>query len=137
MKQIIFRKVAGCSSAILNLITFTNFRIRHSILEAHLGLPYHLCWGSLWSFSVWKLITNATKSFILDVTMVLDTTLCFFRKPSNATCFIIHFTMCSQIRALWNCCHVQRERDDKNMKICHFWARGFMSQKYEERVRKF
>ena len=32
-------KVAGYSFAILNLITCTNFRIRYSILEAHLGPP--------------------------------------------------------------------------------------------------
>ena len=31
------------------------------------------------------------------------------------------------------------ERNDKNMKLCQFWDREFMSlgQKYEERVRKF
>ena len=36
-------------------------------------------------------------------------------------------------------CHVQRETDDKNMKIYQFWDREFMSlsKKYEERVRKF
>ena len=32
-----------------------------------------------------------------------------------------------------------KARDDKNMKICQFWDRGFLSlsQKYEERVQKF
>ena len=47
--------------------------------------------------------------------------------------------MCNQIRTLWKQCHVQRERDNKNMKICQFWGKGFMSlsQKYEEKVRKF
>ena len=36
-------------------------------------------------------------------------------------------------------CHVQRERDDRNVKICQLWGREFMSlsQKYEERVQKF
>ena len=31
------------------------------------------------------------------------------------------------------------ERNNKNIKICQFWGREFMSlsQKYEERVRKF
>ena len=55
---------------------------------------------------------------ISAVVMVLDTSLCYFRKPSNVTCFIIY---------------------DKNMKISQFWDNGFMSlsQKYEERVRKF
>ena len=33
------RKVAGYSSAILNLITCPNFRVGYNILEAHLGLP--------------------------------------------------------------------------------------------------
>ena len=33
------RKVAGYSSAIVNLMTCTNFRISYSTLEAHLGLP--------------------------------------------------------------------------------------------------
>ena len=34
---------------------------------------------------------------------------------------------------------MSRERDDKNMKICQVWGRGFtsLSQKYEERVWKF
>ena len=34
--------------------------------------------------------------------MVLDTSLWFFRKLSNATCFIINFNMCSQVTTLWN-----------------------------------
>ena len=87
----------------------------------------------------WNLVTNATNSSVVDVAMVLDTCLCFFRKSSNATCFIIYFNMWSQIRTLWKQFPVQRERDDKNMKICQFWSMGFMSlsQKYEERVRKF
>ena len=81
--------------------------------------------------SGWKLLTNPTKSSILAVAMVLDTSLCFFRKPSNAICFIIKFNIRSQIRTLWKYCHVQRERDDKNKKIL---GREFMplSQKYEE-----
>ena len=42
--------------------------------------------------------------------------------------------MRSQIRT-----HVQRERDNKDMKISTFWCKGFMSmtEKYVERVRKF
>ena len=34
---------------------------------------------------------------------------------------------------------IQRERDDKNMKICQFWSREFMplGRRYEERVQKF
>ena len=59
------------SSAILNLITFTNFRICYSILEAHLGLPWHLCWWFFVKlFSSWKLLKfsswNVTKSCIVS-----------------------------------------------------------------------
>ena len=34
---------------------------------------------------------------------------------------------------------IQRERDDKNMKICQFWGREFipLGRRYEERVQKF
>ena len=55
---------------------------------------------------------------------------------SNATFVLTYFNSCSQIRTLCKKCHVQRERYDKNMKI---WGRRFLSlsQKYEERVRKF
>ena len=87
-----------------------------------------------------KLLNNATRSSILAVTMVLDKSLCFFRKPPNATCFIIYFNMCSQIRTLWKQCqNVQRKKHEKIIKICQFWGTEFvsLSQKYEERVRKF
>ena len=79
--------------------------------------------------SGWKLLTNATKRSILAVAIVLDKSLCFFRKPSNANCFKIFFNMCSQIR----------ERNDTNMKICQFWGKEFisLSQKYKEQERKF
>ena len=40
--------------------------------------------------SGWKLLTSATKSSILAVTMVLDTSQCFITKPSSATW--IHIT---------------------------------------------
>ena len=94
---------------------------------------------SLKLVSSWKLLTNATKSNILAVTMVLDISLCFFRKPSNATSFIIYFNMYSQTITLWKKYHVQRERDDNDMKICKFWGRELMSLslKDKQRVRKF
>ena len=38
VKQIIFGEVIGYGSTILNLITCANFRVRYSILKAHLGL---------------------------------------------------------------------------------------------------
>ena len=72
--------------------------------------------------SRWKLIANETKSSILDVGIILDTSLCFFRKASNATCFIIHFNICSQIRTLWKWCHVQRKRGNKITKFVYFGA---------------
>ena len=89
-----FRKVADYSSAIPNLITGTNFRIRDSILETHLAQFVKL-------FNGYKL-TNVPKGSILAVAMVLDTStsLCFFRKPFNATCLIICFNMCSHIMTL-------------------------------------
>ena len=34
--------------------------------------------------------------------MVLDSSMWFFRKPSNVTCFIIYFNMCSQIKTFKN-----------------------------------
>ena len=76
--------------------------------------------------SGWKLLPNVTKSSNLTVVMVLDTSLQFYRKPSSATCFIIYFNMYSQIKTLWKQCHVQRERDDTNMKICQYLGKEFM-----------
>ena len=40
---------------------------------------------------------------------------------------------------IWKQYPVQRERDDKNIKICKFWGWELksLSQKCEERVRKF
>ena len=73
-------------------------------------------------FSGRKLITNARKSVILDVTMALDTSPCFFKKPSNAPCFIIYFNFWSQIRALWKYCHVQREMMKKIWQFVNFGA---------------
>ena len=88
--------------------------------------------------SSWNLLIYTAELFILAAVMVLDKSLCFFRKNSNATCFIIHFNMCSQISALWKL-FIQRESDDKNMEISKFWGKEFMSltQKYEERKQKF
>ena len=70
--------------------------------------------------------------------MVLNTSLCFFRKPSNATCFIIYFNIYSQIRTNVT---FKREGMIKIQKLS-ILAQGvisvmLLSQKYKDRVRKF
>ena len=70
--------------------------------------------------------------------MVLNTSLCFFRKPSNVTCFIIYFNIYSQIRTNVT---FKREGMIKIQKLSILgqgviWVM-LLSQKYEDRVRKF
>ena len=61
----------------LDLNTCTNFRIRYRVSEVNLGLPQLVNKMAIFVTFVdsWMPQTNATGSFILDVAMVLDTSL--------------------------------------------------------------
>ena len=84
--------------------------------------------------SCWKPLTNATRSSILAVAMVLNTSLCLFRKISSATCFMILYVQSNKDSLKIMSRSKGEKRDHKNMKSVNFeagnwrhWVRTFDS----------
>ena len=123
----------------LNLSTCANFGTRYSISNANIGLPQHLRWSFSWNQLT---ATNATKSFILDAAMVLDTSPCFFGKPSSPTGFITYLR-CTVREGLFENIVTFTGRRVKKYENSSILDQGnplrnpmTLRQKYEERIQE-
>ena len=71
-------------------------------------------------FIGWNILTNVSKRYILDVVIVVDTSL-------SATCFILYLKMCRQVGLIWQKYHGQKESHGEkyvNLSIdCGKWTR--------------
>ena len=118
----IFSKVADCNpETLFNLNTSTNNLIwTQSTLHCSKDGPKTPATPAMESFVAlvigWKMLINATKSYILDVVMEIDTLLCFFGRLLSPACFMMYFKMCNQVGLIW--CHTRRKRNDENSTIC-------------------